>query len=103
FDLAPIDIKAERAAPVALMVNELVTNALKHAFNGRGGNLAIRVAERHPMAEIEIRDDGHGLNGATGDGSFGMKLINSLCRQLRAKVDWVAENPGTRVTISLPL
>jgi PAS domain S-box-containing protein len=103
FDLEPIDIKAERAAPVALMVNELVTNALKHAFNGRGGNLGIRVAERRPMAEIEIRDNGHGLNGANGDGSFGMKLIGSLSRQLRAKVDWVAEDPGTRVTISLPL
>lgn len=103
FDLAPIDIKAERAAPVALMVNELVTNALKHAFNGRGGNLGIRVAARRSMAEIEIRDDGHGLNGANGDGSFGMKLINSLSRQLRANVDWVAANPGTRVTISLPL
>lgn len=103
FDLAPIDIKAERAAPVALMVNELVTNALKHAFNGRGGRLGVRVGERRPMAEIEIRDDGRGMNGADGANSFGMKLIGSLSRQLRARVDWVAEDPGTRVTISLPL
>jgi len=103
FDLQPVDIKAERAAPVALMVNELVTNALKHAYNGGGGVLRVRVASRGPLAEIEVSDDGAGMNGANGDASFGMRLIRSLSRQLEAKVDWVASNPGTRVAITLPI
>jgi PAS domain S-box-containing protein len=103
LDLEPVEIKAERAAPVALMVNELVTNALKHAFNGSGANrLDVSVKPDGDIVRIEVHDNGAGINGATGDASFGMKLINALSRQLQATVEWSNSDPGTRVAINLP-
>ena len=104
LDVEAIDIRADRAAPVALMINELVTNALKHAFNGGGANsLLVSVKRDGDRARIDIRDNGAGMNGATGDGSFGMKLINSLSRQLQATVEWANAERGTHVAINLPI
>ena len=109
LDLEPVDIKAERAAPVALMINELVTNALKHAFNGHGGKLGVRIKLEGELIHISIRDNGVGMGADAGmagvatESSFGMKLVTSLSRQLKATVEWVASDPGTTVRINLPL
>lgn len=107
FDLNQVDLPAERAAPVALIVNELVTNAIKHAFpNGDAGKLHISVEQRGDTCHIEVSDDGKGLDGAgsPGDGSsFGMKLIRSLGRQLGAEVVWQARDPGTRAKLTIPV
>lgn len=107
FELHQVDLPAERAAPVALIVNELVTNAIKHAFpNGAGGSLHISVTQQGDHCLIEVSDDGRGLDGAAspGDGSsFGMKLIRSLGRQLGAEVAWRRAEPGTRATLTIPV
>ncbi|WP_348626421.1 sensor histidine kinase [Mesorhizobium sp. DCY119] len=107
LDLEPVVVPAEKAAPIALMVNELVTNSLKHAFNGRTngaapGNLGVKVNRRDGHFRIEVSDDGIGMAGANGDGSFGMRLIKSLARQLHADIEWLDAGPGTRVVIKMP-
>ncbi|WP_318011332.1 sensor histidine kinase [Mesorhizobium sp. ES1-4] len=107
LDLEPIVIPAEKATPVALMVNELVTNALKHAFKERpdgtrSGSIGIKMSQPDGHLNIEVSDDGVGMADATGDASFGMRLIKSLARQLRAEIEWRDAGPGTRVVISMP-
>jgi len=104
LDLAPVIVPAEKATPVALMVNELVTNALKHAFKDetRPGNIGVKMSQPDGHLIIEVSDDGVGMHGADGDASFGMRLIRQLGRQLRADVEWRDAGPGTQVVITLP-
>ncbi|MEO5760292.1 MAG: histidine kinase dimerization/phosphoacceptor domain -containing protein [Mesorhizobium sp.] len=107
LDLEPIVISAEKATPVALMVNELVTNALKHAFKEKpdgttAGRIGIKMSQPDGHFNIEVSDDGVGMADASGDASFGMRLIKSLARQLRAHIEWRDAGPGTRVVISMP-
>jgi PAS domain S-box-containing protein len=107
LNLEPIVISAEKAAPVALMVNELVTNALKHAFKEKpdgtmAGRIGIKMSQPDGHFNIEVSDDGVGMADASGEASFGMRLIKSLARQLRADIEWRDAGPGTRVVISMP-
>ena len=103
FDLTSVHVAAERAAPIALIVNEVVTNALKHAFpDGRKGVLEAKVTDG-PRLCIIVSDDGvgAGLTESTIP-SFGTSLVKILSRQLSADVSWTDNDPGTCVTISLP-
>lgn len=107
LDLEPIIISAEKATPVALMVNELVTNALKHAFRAKpdgttAGRIGIKMSQPDGHFNIEVSDDGVGMAKANGDASFGMRLIKSLARQLHADIEWRDAGPGTKVVISMP-
>ena len=104
-EAATVKIKADDAASVALVVNETITNALKHGFPvGRGGDLIVSVKPSLGACEISIQDDGPGMP-VTGPqkGSFGTTLIETLAQQLRAKIEWLPAHPGTQVKITLPL
>lgn len=86
----------ERALPCGLVMNELITNALKYGTSG-GRNAAIAVRLRSPDGEVvlEVEDDGpglpDGLDPATSE-SLGLSLVNSLARQLGGSVDWLRPN-----------
>ncbi len=102
---AGIEIVAEHAAPIALIVNEVVTNALKHAFpDERRGTLTVSLRGVDGTMRIEVRDDGVG-EGVTGMSttSFGTSLVRILTRQLRASVTWGDARPGTKVVIDVPV
>lgn len=104
FDLDYIEAPAERASPIALLVNELVTNAIKHAFDGdTRGTLIIRVKNNvDGDVAVEVADDGKGMTGDQTRRSFGKKLIESLAHQLRTRAHWMAGDPGTRVQLTIP-
>lgn len=100
LDLEHQNMAADKAAPLALIVNELVTNALKHAFAGReGGKLGIRVYKPNGKLRIEVTDDGKGMERSPESTSFGLRLVSSLARQLQAEIDWLDNAPGTKVRI----
>ncbi len=106
FDLEPVSIPAEKATPVALIVNELVTNALKHAFgplDGQrdGGRLQIALARQGDGFVLSVEDNGTGEADKIGNDGFGTRLVNSLVRQLGATIAWTPANPGTRVTVTV--
>jgi len=109
FDLEPVVVSADKATPLALIINELVTNALKHAFGNSeshpgGGTIGIGLSRSDGRLKLGVSDNGAGIGGnQTGSSSFGMKLINSLARQLHADIEWSNASPGTRVSISLPV
>jgi two-component sensor histidine kinase len=88
-----------------LIVNELVSNALKHAFpNGRGGQVVVEVrsdGEESGQYRLVIWDDGVGIPTATdvrNTASLGLQLVNSLIRQIGGTVNLCREN-GTRFDI----
>ena len=105
FDLDPVTVAAEHAAPIALVVNEVATNAFKHAFpDQRMGTLSAQVQNGPDRFRIVISDDGVGEDvSGLPNGSFGTSLIRTLSRQLKASVAWTNNVPGTRVTIDIPM
>jgi two-component sensor histidine kinase len=99
----PIDV----AIPCGLIVNELVTNAIKHAFpDDRSGS--IRVSVRHELQgsmRLVISDDGIGLPESVElgrSGNLGMQLVTALIRQLHGHVT-VVRHPGTTIEVTLQL
>jgi two-component sensor histidine kinase len=93
-----VEIEATRAALVGLILNEAVTNALRHAFpDGRGGAVTARL-ERDGAGwlRLEVADDGVGAGGAEDGGGTGTRLIDALARQLGGSVERHGP-PGTRV------
>jgi two-component sensor histidine kinase len=103
LDLEPVAVPAAQAAPLALVVNELISNALKHAFpDGRAGQVEIGVHRRGERFEIVVADNGAGLpeDGARG---FGTTIAQLLCQQLKATLAIVDNSPGVRATVAIPL
>jgi PAS domain S-box-containing protein len=98
-DHAPVSINV--AMPVGLIVNELLTNAFKHAFNGRRSGLH----EADSKYRIVVGDDGIGLPEGTTwpiQGKLGALIVQSLRENAKAdfKVE-TAPGKGTRATIDL--
>lgn len=77
------ELPVDCAISCGLVVNELLTNALKHAFtDGRSGRVAVRASRQAAEVEIEVEDDGVGIeDNPAGDG-MGLTLIKALARQL---------------------
>jgi PAS domain S-box-containing protein len=99
-----IDIRGARlsidvAIPCGLLINELVTNSLKHAFpNGRSGEIRVTMisGEKRPW-RLVVADDGIGLPqdiDLENTDSLGLELISAIARQLQVKVG-VIRNNGT--------
>lgn len=105
LDVEPIGVSPAKATPLALMINELVTNAVRHAFpDGRKGHLAIAASHNGGDLRIVIEDDGVGMNGRPiPDESFGRTLAEMLARQIQAKLSWEDAHPGTRAIVIVPL
>lgn len=109
FDLAisarPEELDVDKALPIGLIVNEMVTNALKYAYPGVSRPaLEIRLAEDAKQLLVEVKDNGVGLDVAQWKKkthSFGKQLIGALCRQLRAEQQISVEG-GTRFTLLIP-
>ncbi len=104
LDLEAVEIPVEKAPPVALMMNELITNALKHAFpDARSGRLSVTVAPSSSYFGIKIADDGVGMPAEVVEKrSFGKRLTGTLARQLSATITWSSNSPGTIVNIRVP-
>ena len=96
-----VEIDATRATPVALLVNELMTNSLKHAFpNGRRGEVKVSLRRTDEAIELSVADDGAGSAGAPA--GFGSRLITTLARQLHGRLEQRANVVGTATSITFP-
>jgi two-component system, sensor histidine kinase PdtaS len=93
-------LAAERAVPLGLIVNELVTNALKHAFPGnRAGVVRVKLAGGPPLV-LTVEDDGIGCP-ATKTENLGSRLVSRLVRQLGGSIAWRDGQRGCRVDVML--
>ena len=103
-----IVISTDRAISSALIVNELVSNAAKHAYQGHdAGNVWVNVATTGVDSFlIAIRDEGGGLPEGFQFGKgkgLGARMVRALAKQLNASLDVVAHRPGVEFIITAPL
>jgi chemotaxis family two-component system sensor kinase Cph1 len=97
-------IPTDRAVILALVVTELLTNAVKYAYEGRPGPIDVIVKEDGRQAlRVTVKDQGVGIQSGIPKGGLGSRLIRSLTEQLGAELEIAAQPPGTSVTLVVPL
>ena len=103
FEITDASIPLDTAIPLALIINELVVNALKHAYIGvKDPFLVIKLQYVNESLQIQIIDNGNGFLIQEGkkQNSFGLKLIKSLIQQLDGRIKKM-EARGTHWVINL--
>jgi len=96
-----IEMDIETALPCGLILNELVSNSLKHGFNGSEGKIWVKIIRNNDIIEIEVGDDGSGLPEDVQletTSTLGLKLVDILVKQLDGKID-ADTSEGTCFTI----
>jgi PAS domain S-box-containing protein len=103
---AEVRLDVDRAIHLALIVNELVTNAVKHAFVDRTpGEVAVRLHRSGETVEIQVRDNGKGLPpdlDLDQAKSLGLRIVKILAQRLRATIT-IENTAGATIAIRLPL
>ena len=103
-NVAPVMTSMEIAQPVVLAINELVINALRHAFpDERGGEVVVEVSQIGVELHVSVSDNGIGLPSACHEGKgYGMSLVRMLTSKLGGAFN-VERGAGSRFTLSAPL
>ncbi|OYX37483.1 MAG: hypothetical protein B7Y98_12100 [Sphingomonas sp. 32-62-10] len=99
-------VPRDRAVSIGLVVNELVTNATKHAFHDReAGTIAVSFSPAPGGWQVVVADDGIGMptriTNEKRDGGLGSKLVEAFARQAGGTITTQSDATGTRVTLSL--
>ena len=112
LEMDAIRLPGRDAVSFVVIVNELVTNAIKHAFvDGAPGRITIRFEgtelEGKPALRLCIEDDGVGMSAQSAGKGLGQTVIASLLRSMRATMSVAplhpdAPRPGTCVTLIIP-
>jgi two-component sensor histidine kinase len=102
LDLDQVAIPASSAAAFALVANELLGNALKHAFPARRpGRIAVSLSGSARACTLTVADNGVGRRDQPA--GFGSTIVKLLCQQLRADLQVAEAQPGVRVTVTIPM
>ncbi len=101
LDGEPSFLGIDLAAPCGLIVSELITNALKHAFpDGASGTISVRFRFQDGYYQLEVSDTGKGMPEEASS-SLGMTLVATLVEQIGATMH-ISGTDGTAVRISFP-
>ena len=96
-------LPVDQAIPAGLIVNELVTNALQHAFPERSrGTVSVAYRADAGEATLVVADDGQGADSLDSDGTLGLRLVRGLTRQLRGTLSSETES-GVTVQVTFPI
>jgi chemotaxis protein methyltransferase CheR len=105
LDIADLPLSTQVAVPLGLVVNELITNSLKYAYEGRArGLLSVMLRSEGEHMELMIADDGPGIDpGARVDSGLGQKLTSAFTSQLGGTMTIESDRTGTRHTLVIPV
>jgi two-component sensor histidine kinase len=100
-----VPFATDRAIPIALIINELITNAMKYAYQGRHGHIFVRLAlPADEVIEVGVRDEGVGLPAGfelRTETSLGMRIVQAFVGQLNAGLAVHRLDPGTEFVLSV--
>jgi len=103
LQIDPIDLDLDTMIPIGLILNELISNCLKHAFiEGNKGKITIIIAEKNNQLIIIVKDNGKGIRNKNlqDTDSFGNKLILAFTQKLKAEYK-IENEEGTKVTVTI--
>lgn len=101
-DISPLMLDVDSVVPLGLIINELITNALKYAFpKGRKGNIEIKIEENQEGLLLSVNDDGIGIDNVATvqqNDSFGYELINAFSQKMEGNLS-IKSQDGTQVSL----
>jgi two-component sensor histidine kinase len=108
-EIGPVYLTANEAVPIGLIVNELVTNSLKHAFVGKRDDpdreIRIEMRVEDDQLTLRVADNGRGFGSAVApmrEETMGLTLVRDLSLQLRGNAEFATAN-GAVCTVRFPL
>jgi PAS domain S-box-containing protein len=107
-DLQPVIMSIDLAVPCGLILNELISNALKHGFsNGREGEITVALfTDSGGKCLMRVDDNGAGIPvdlDVNTNKSLGLRLVRSLIKQIRGSFELVRTEPGTSARVQFPV
>jgi two-component sensor histidine kinase len=106
LEVDPVQLSVSQAIPLALVLNEAITNSVKYAFPGnRRGEISIKLRQTGEDIELIIRDNGVGMVKATEDtylDSLGLKLMRGLIEEISGQIQF-ENNNGTVIRITFKI
>ena len=96
----PLMINSERCWRLGLIVSELITNAARHAFPGRGGAIVVELLPSRSLVECRVTDNGT-ANANIGSG-HGLEIVEALAKGLSGEIRQHFGPAGSRSTLSFP-
>ncbi|MDZ7715233.1 MAG: PAS domain S-box protein [Balneolaceae bacterium] len=105
IDADPVELTVNQAIPCGLILNEVITNSFKHAFeDSSDGRICVNFQSKDEGSlMLSIEDDGSGLPEDIDDkseDSLGMTLVNTLTRQLKGESEFVNTGEGTKFVLT---
>ena len=105
INMTETEVDAKYAIPIGLMANELITNSLKYAFEGKStGEIQISLRQKDDKIHLTIADNGQGktkTKQANEDSGFGSSLVQLLTKQVRGTMTQMTDN-GFKTQIEIP-
>ena len=104
LDLKPTPLTIDQSIPCGLILNELITNAIKYAYPDGKGEITVKLWNEDDQVFLQVADKGVGMPAEAREHpgqSLGMQLIPMLTKQLRGHVEY-ASGPGTTIDIHFP-
>lgn len=100
-DIQPLALDVAVMIPLGLIINELITNAFKYAFEGRQqGQIWVTLREEGQHLLVIVKDDGVGMPAETTRRGFGTRLVNTFLRKLEGQAETIV-NGGTEVRLTV--
>ena len=102
-EIESVLLPTDRAIPMGLIVNELVTNALKYAFPSETtGTVMVTLKQMPGELRLTVADDGKGIDISRADSGLGGRLVEGFAQQLGGQVERESGSQGTTVRLILP-
>jgi two-component sensor histidine kinase len=102
-ELEPMVVPHESAVAIGIVVNELVTNACKHAFADGNGAIKVRAWREDGAAYIEVEDDGRGFVAGEAKPGLGTRLVTAFLQRMKARSEVRSSPAGTVHRLRVPL
>jgi ABC-type sugar transport system, ATPase component len=107
LELDDIFIPYNKATSIALIINELISNCIKHAFpNGSKGSISAKCKRFKEFVLLSVEDNGVGISpdfDINKTDSLGVSIVSSIARyEFKGKIEFISKKKGTRVEIKLP-
>ena len=103
-DIKPMVLDIETITPIGLILNELITNVLKHAFPevNDDSEMQLRFNQKGESLVLELEDNGQGMPTEVAESSFGIKLMKALSKKLKANLSFTpSSSNGTLASLEI--